>query len=94
MRCALLSLTPCLLRLGLPVPPGFIITTDTCADFFKGSTAMPVHVMDSWASAVEQLEKKTGKVFGITADSPNGEIPLFLSIRSGAAVDMPRYETF
>jgi pyruvate, orthophosphate dikinase len=77
-------------RLGLPVPPGFIITTDTCTDFFNGTTTMPAHLIDSWKYSIGQMEKITGKTFGISTESPPDAMPLLFSVRSGAVVDMPR----
>ena len=69
------------------MPPGFVITTDTCTDFFKGSAAMPLHLVDSWMSAIDTLEKQTGRKFGGSHDKG---FPLTVSVRSGTSVDMPR----
>ncbi|PIE16420.1 MAG: pyruvate, phosphate dikinase [Proteobacteria bacterium] len=69
-------------RLGLPVPPGFTITTDACRYYSKHGE-MPAGLMDQVRAAMTKLEQKMGKRFG---DSSN---PLLLSVRSGAAVSMP-----
>ena len=68
--------------IGLPVPPGMTITTDTCAAYYDHGSKMPSGLMDQVAKAIKTLEK-TGKKFG------DGRNPLLLSVRSGAAVSMP-----
>jgi pyruvate,orthophosphate dikinase len=71
-----------LARLGLPVPPGFTITTEACRHYL--STGEPPESM--WAQiddALSLLERESGRTFG------HGEIPLLVSVRSGAAVSMP-----
>jgi len=70
-------------RLGLPVPPGFVITTTTCLDFFEAKKKMPLGLKEEYLTALAQVEKQAGKKFG---DKSN---PLLLSVRSGAAVSMP-----
>ena len=69
--------------IGLPVPPGFTITTETCAAYEKSGNRMPKGLMKEVAAAIAHLEKETGKRFG---DADN---PLLVSVRSGAAVSMP-----
>ncbi|MEO0587986.1 MAG: pyruvate, phosphate dikinase, partial [Planctomycetota bacterium] len=69
--------------IGLPVPPGFTITTETCAAYYEHGKKMPTKLMDQVASAVKVVEKETGKSFG------SAENPLLMSVRSGAAVSMP-----
>ena len=69
--------------IGLPVPPGFTITTDACAKYYEESQKLPKGLMDQVHKAVQTLEKETGKRFGSTED------PLLVSVRSGAAVSMP-----
>ncbi len=69
--------------IGLPVPPGFTITTDTCAAFDKAGGKLPAGLMEEVRRQVGVLEKETGKRFG---DNKN---PLLVSVRSGAAVSMP-----
>ena len=68
--------------IGLPVPPGFTITTVTCADFTRTSR-LPAGLMDEVKRNVAFLEKEQGKKFGCS------ENPLLVSVRSGAAVSMP-----
>jgi pyruvate, orthophosphate dikinase len=69
--------------IGLPVPPGFTITTATCAAYEKAGCKLPTGLMDEIKSNMLKLEKETKKLFG---DSDN---PLLVSVRSGAAVSMP-----
>ena len=68
--------------IGLPVPPGFTITTVTCADFTRTSR-LPAGLMDEVKRNVAFLEKEQGKTFGCPVN------PLLVSVRSGAAVSMP-----
>ena len=68
--------------IGLPVPPGFTITTETCADFSR-TGKLPAGLMDEVKRNVALLEKELGKKFGSAND------PLLFSVRSGAAVSMP-----
>ncbi|MFG0289323.1 MAG: pyruvate, phosphate dikinase [Rhodopirellula sp. JB044] len=69
--------------IGLPVPPGFTITTEVCGDYYKSGKQLPKGLMDEVHQAVETLEGELGKKFG---DNDN---PLLVSVRSGAAVSMP-----
>ncbi len=69
--------------IGLPVPPGFTITTETCAAYEQGGGRLPSGLMKQVATAIAQLEKETGKRFGSSSN------PLLVSVRSGAAVSMP-----
>lgn len=69
--------------IGLPVPPGFTITTECCDAYYKGSKKLPAGLMKSVEKSVKVLEKELGKKFG---DDQN---PLLVSVRSGAAVSMP-----
>ncbi|EMI20015.1 Pyruvate, phosphate dikinase, partial [Rhodopirellula maiorica SM1] len=69
--------------IGLPVPPGFTITTAVCDAYYKSGEKMPKGLMDEVNTAVKTLEKELGKKFG---DDSN---PLLVSVRSGAAVSMP-----
>ena len=70
-------------RMGLPVPTGFVITTTTCLDFFKANKQTPPGLKEEYLAALARMEKETGKKFG------DKENPLLLSVRSGAAVSMP-----
>ncbi len=69
--------------IGLPVPPGFTITTECCAGYYKAGQKLPPGLMDEINSQIKRLEKELGKKFG---DEKN---PLLVSVRSGAAVSMP-----
>ncbi|MBE7492452.1 MAG: pyruvate, phosphate dikinase [Planctomycetes bacterium] len=68
--------------MGLPVPPGFTITTQTCADWYAGGNRMPEGLMRDVRAAVGVVEKQLGRQFG-------GAKPLLFSVRSGAAASMP-----
>ncbi|MEO1528583.1 MAG: pyruvate, phosphate dikinase [Planctomycetota bacterium] len=69
--------------IGLPVPPGFTITTEVCDQYYKSGEKLPDGLMGEVSKAVKKLEKELGKKFG---DDSN---PLLVSVRSGAAVSMP-----
>ncbi|MDC0288615.1 pyruvate, phosphate dikinase [Rubripirellula sp.] len=69
--------------IGLPVPPGFTITTEVCDSYYKSGEKLPSGLMDQVNKAVVLLEKELGKKFGDDAN------PLLVSVRSGAAVSMP-----
>ena len=69
--------------IGLPVPPGFTITTECCDAYYKGGKKLPAGLMTSIEKSVKVLERELGKKFG---DDKN---PLLVSVRSGAAVSMP-----
>jgi pyruvate,orthophosphate dikinase len=69
--------------IGLPVPPGFTITTRVCADYHEAGEKLPAGLMDQVRESVTSVESETGKEFG----SPTN--PLLLSVRSGAAHSMP-----
>ncbi|HMO25864.1 MAG TPA: PEP/pyruvate-binding domain-containing protein, partial [Tepidisphaeraceae bacterium] len=68
---------------GLPVPPGFTITTETCADYNTLGGKFPNGLLDEVKQHLARTEKASGKKFG---DPKN---PLLLAVRSGAAVSMP-----
>ena len=68
---------------GLPVPPGFTITTETCNDYIKLGNKLPDGCLEEVKQSLKSLEKQTGKIFG---DAKN---PLLVSVRSGARVSMP-----
>jgi pyruvate, orthophosphate dikinase len=70
-------------RLGLPIPPGFTITTQACSDFFNNSGKLSPALLKAIDKNIEQLNKETGKTFGSVTN------PLLLSVRSGAAISMP-----
>ncbi len=69
--------------LGLPVPPGFTITTDVCAAYYDRNEAYPDELEAQVRIALGQLEQVADKRFG----DPNN--PLLVSVRSGARVSMP-----
>jgi len=69
--------------LGIPVPPGFTITTETCDAFYKLGRKYPAELAGQIDANIKKLEKVTGKTFG------RGTNPLLVSVRSGAAVSMP-----
>ncbi len=70
--------------LGLPVPPGFTITTEACAKYYEiGEKALHDLIRAEVQAALKCLEKATGKTFG------KGPNPLLVSVRSGAAASMP-----
>ena len=69
--------------LGLPVPPGFTISTEACNNYYENDKTLDEEITAQAMAALEGLEKKTGKGFG---DAKN---PLLVSVRSGAAVSMP-----
>jgi pyruvate,orthophosphate dikinase len=70
-------------QIGLPVPPGFVITTKANVDYLESGGQFPEGLMDEVHNYLEALEKKTGKGFG------NPENPLLVSVRSGSALSMP-----
>ena len=70
-------------KLGLPVPPGFIITTEICEKFYEAGRRLPDGLMDEVRGSIKHLESATGKIFG------DNETPLLVSVRSGASVSMP-----
>ncbi len=70
-------------RMGLPVPPGFIVTTEACRHYYENKKRLPKGLMEEVQENIKKIEEKTGKIFG------NPQNPLFFSVRSGAAVSMP-----
>ena len=68
--------------IGLPVPPGFTITTEVC-NYYSANAGYPDGVDEQVAAALSALEADTGKSFGDAAD------PLLISVRSGARASMP-----
>jgi len=69
-------------RNGVPVPPGFVITTEACREYLR-LHHLPEGLWESIVVHVHALEKETGRRFGDAAE------PLVVSVRSGAAVSMP-----
>jgi pyruvate,orthophosphate dikinase len=70
-------------RIGIPVPPGFTITTEVCAAYYDSGKKIPEAAIPQIDEALKKLEAAFGKKFGDTAD------PLLVSVRSGAALSMP-----
>ncbi len=70
-------------RLGLPVPPGFTISTDVCAHYYGNSRRYPATLRRAVDEALERVERETGKRFADKRD------PLLVSVRSGSRASMP-----
>jgi len=70
-------------KIGLPVPPGVIIGTQACKDYYNDEQQFPTALKDQIIEHITYLESETGKGFG------NKDNPLLVSVRSGAAVSMP-----
>jgi pyruvate,orthophosphate dikinase len=70
-------------HMDLPVPPGFIVTTEACVQYYANKKKLPKGLMEEVQQDLKIVEEKTRKVFG----SPHN--PLFFSVRSGAALSMP-----
>src|SRR3954451_16804757 len=70
-------------RIGLPVPPGFTITTDVCTYYYDHKRTYPEVLRAQMQAGVATIEKETGKKFGDARD------PLLVSVRSGARDSMP-----
>ena len=70
-------------RIALPVPPGFILSTEVCTFFYQNDSSYPDDIKLQVDTELKQLEKETGMVFGDTKK------PLLLSVRSGSRVSMP-----
>ncbi len=70
-------------RIGVPVPPGFTVTTEACNAYFDAGKKLPEGLWDQVLEAMKEVEKQSGKKFG---DPSN---PLLVSCRSGARVSMP-----
>jgi pyruvate, orthophosphate dikinase len=69
--------------LGLPVPPGFTITTEACTHFYQNGRSYPADLEVQVRTALNKVEDQTGKRFGDAAN------PLLVSVRSGARASMP-----
>jgi pyruvate,orthophosphate dikinase len=70
-------------NLGLPVPPGFTITTEVCTYYYKNNRTYPADLRDQVAGALARVERIIGARFG------DAENPLLVSVRSGARASMP-----
>ncbi len=69
--------------IGLPVPPGFTISTAMCSRYYEEGEQFPQSLRDEVAAGIQHIEGITGKTFGDPAN------PLLVSVRSGARVSMP-----
>jgi pyruvate, orthophosphate dikinase len=69
--------------IGIPVPPGFTITTEVCAAYYEKGKKIPEEAIPQIDEALKKVESTFGKKFGDTTD------PLLVSVRSGAALSMP-----
>ena len=69
--------------LGLPVPPGFTLSTDVCTSFYDNGNKYPDELSTQTDDGLKIIEKITGKLFGSSSN------PLLLSVRSGARASMP-----
>jgi len=70
-------------RIGVPVPPGFTVTTEACIAYLAEDGRFPSDIWEQELEALERIEKATGKEFG------NPKKPLLVSCRSGAKFSMP-----
>ncbi len=70
-------------NIGLPVPPGFTLTTESCSSYYKDGKKWPAGLKKQVQDNLRKLEKTTGKKLGDPKD------PLLVSVRSGASVSMP-----
>ena len=70
-------------NIGLPVPPGFTITTEVCNEYYSTGRKLPGGLMDSAREAIKDVEKQMGRTFGGSTK------PLLVSVRSGAKFSMP-----
>ena len=70
-------------RLGLPVPPGFTVSTELCRIFYENKMKFPATLQKEFINYVRKLESASGKKFGDTVN------PLLVSVRSGAKFSMP-----
>ncbi|MBV8676418.1 MAG: pyruvate, phosphate dikinase, partial [Planctomycetaceae bacterium] len=69
--------------IGIPVPPGFTITTEVCAAYYENGRKLPEDVKPQVEDALKEMEEKFGAKFGDPKE------PLLVSVRSGAALSMP-----
>src|SRR5512136_1122682 len=72
-----------MVNLGIPVPPGFTITTEVCTLFYKKGMKLPPGLKEEVLANLRKVEKVMGSMFG------NPDNPLLFSVRSGARVSMP-----
>src|SRR5271156_1181344 len=70
-------------KIGIPVPPGFTLTTEVCGVYYDRGRQLPEETKPQVELALARMEEQVGKKFGNPAD------PLLVSVRSGAALSMP-----
>ena len=70
-------------NLGLPVPSGFVVTTESCLKYYENNETIDEEIVKEIFSSLEKLEEISGKKFG------DPENPLLVSVRSGSRVSMP-----
>jgi pyruvate,orthophosphate dikinase len=70
-------------RIGIPVPPGFVITTEACLKYYERGRKFPAGLWDTIVQSMHHLEAESGKEFGGKGN------PLIISVRSGAPISMP-----
>ena len=70
-------------KIGLPVPPGFTITTQVCNDYYENNKTIKQEIIDQIEEKLSSLEKDLNKQLG------SEENPLLVSVRSGAVISMP-----
>lgn len=70
-------------NIGLPVPPGFTVTTEVCTEYYNSGKQLPNGLVDDMKAAMAAVEKKMDRVFG------GSEKPLLVSVRSGSKFSMP-----
>ena len=70
-------------RIGIPVPQGFIVTTEACNKYYEDGKQITNSIVEEIHANIKELERITGKEFGSNTN------PLLVSVRSGARVSMP-----
>ncbi len=70
-------------KIGLPVPPGFTITTEACNKYYEDNKKVDSQIIEEIYENLKKMEKETGKIFG------NPDKPLLVSVRSGSVISMP-----
>ncbi len=70
-------------NIGLPVPPGFTVTTEVCTEYYQNNRSLPNGLMDEIRAAMSDVENAMGKGFGAATK------PLLVSVRSGSKFSMP-----
>lgn len=73
---------------GLPVPPGFIITTENFLEYVNHGEELRVELVDSVRNGIHGIEKETGRRFGMPSNERK-KLPLLLAVRAGTAVVIP-----